>query len=350
MATLIDSHKPPATRNCKPVVIIGKPSEEVRRFWDCANKDIVWGWKRDSGAQHRTVYFSGTLGMETGAVTLDRYFFHYRAKIHTNDADRLGPHLESVQRRYHDAIIGTKRDGKYTIVQMAFGSGSRVDHDRIGRLKLRRPRKSIPNPVLPKPARSVDMESLFRADLYVGSGLSYEAGLPTLCDMHDIFGVDSHDGQSFNVGAEDWLPGAIAAEGETRLQKFSRVHSMALEAVPTLAMNTIADLSRAGQVGKIFTDNVDNLLAKTQVEFERVRGSGVFNEKYPAEFSASNLIVIGVAADRRQIVRQARAKGINVIIVNPCAKVSPNVTHLEYVRPDDLFYKCTAEQFFKRLA
>ena len=40
---------------------------------------------------------------------------------------------------------------------------------------------------------------------------------------------------------------------------------------------------------------------------------------------------------------------MNVVVVNPCKKVSPNVMHLEYVRPDDVFFKCDAEQFFSEV-
>ena len=43
----------------------------------------------------------------------------------------------------------------------------------------------------------------------------------------------------------------------------------------------------------MFTDNVDNLLAKVDIPYERTRGSGVFNEKYPAIFAHRNLIVVG---------------------------------------------------------
>src|SRR4249919_2350039 len=121
---------------------------------------------------------------------------------------------------------------------------------------------------------------------------------------------------------------------------------MAIFAEPTPAMKAIARLVADGKVREVFTDNVDNLLSKTGVQYKRVRGSGVFNERYNVEFSSPRLIVIGVAADRRQVIRQARSCGVNVVVVNPCKKVSPNVMHLEYVRNDDLFFKCDADHFF----
>jgi len=148
------------------------------------------------------------------------------------------------------------------------------------------------------------------------------------------------------VGAADPLPRLLADEGSDRLLRFCQVHTIALLVEPTPAMLAIADLAAAGQIGRVFTDNVDNMLCKTGVSYERVRGSGVFNERYPVTFASPRLVVVGVAADRRQIIRQARAAGLDIIVVNPCKKVSPNVTHLDYLRLKDTFFKLEAQQFF----
>ena len=190
---------------------------------------------------------------------------------------------------------------------------------------------------------------MWPADLYVGSGVSYEAGLPTLCDMHEVFCVDNETQDSFTVGVSDALPRLLAEEGQDRLVKFCRVHVKALFAAPTPAMRAIAELMGAGMIRRIFTDNVDNMLCKTGVAFERVRGSGVFNERHAVEFASPRLIVAGVAADRRQMIRQARAAKLDVIVVNPCKKVSPNVTHLDYLKLHDRFFKWEAQRFFREV-
>jgi hypothetical protein len=235
-------------------------------------------------------------------------------------------------------------------LEFRFGLPTEMDEDRIYRLKLRRPRRRIVMPILPTPTDNFEPAALWPADLYVGSGLSYEAGLPTLCDMHDEFCVDNETQDGFTVGASDRLPASLADEGVDRLKTFCQVHTKALFAEPTPAMCAIADLVAAKKVRRIFTDNIDNILSMTGVAYERVRGSGVFNERYEVDFASPRLIVVGVAADRRQIIRQARAAGLVVILVNPCKKVSRNVTHLDYVRPTDIFFKCGAEAFFARTA
>ena len=111
-------------------------------------------------------------------------------------------------------------------------------------------------------------------------------------------------------------------------------------------MLAIARLHRRGVIRRVFTDNVENMLSKVDVPFERTRGSGVFNERYPASFESPRLVVIGVAADRRSLVRQARADRREIIVVNPCLKVAPMVRHLDYIRPGDRFFQMTAQDFF----
>ena len=318
--------------------------------WRGANRDIIWGWKRDVNSQSRIVYFAGNMSLDDGNIYLSKFFFFLRAKIHQRGSNNFVASLEDARKRFDlrgdAALLDIEKRDDHVVVELAIGQPDEKDLDRTHRLKLRRPRKSIAEPTLPQQVDRVEPDTMLPADLYIGSGVSYEAGLPTLCDMHDFFGVDSHAANGFMVGSQDWLPRVLADEGPARLEKFSTVHTRAVVAEPTEAMRTIAELVRRGAIKKVFTDNVDNLLSKTDVQFERVRGSGVFNERYEVVFASPNLIVVGVAADRRQIIRQARAAGIRIHVVNPCAKVSPNVTHLEYVKPDDIFFKMEARNFF----
>lgn len=332
------------------VPLTGPLQPDQEQHWPGANKDIIWGWKRDVSTQSRSVYFSGSLSRDAGFVVLDRYFFHFRTKI-AGDPNLLIRNVESARERFagRGDPTGLKIDRQrgLTTIEFRFGWPTKADQDRVHRLKLRRPRKRIAAIQTPPPADTIRADSLWPADLYVGSGLSYEAGLPTLCDMHDVFSVDNENQNGFTVGIVDPLPSLLAEEGVCRLVRFCQVHVMALSAELTPAMRAIATLAAARQIGRIFTDNVDNMLCKSGLDFERVRGSGVFNERHEVSFASPRLIVVGVAADRRQIIRQARAAGLAIIVVNPCKKVSPNVTHLDYLRPADAFFKCEAQHFFR---
>jgi len=316
-----------------------------------ANREILWGWKRDVGEQFRVVYFAGALEVSGSSVGLGYRYFFYRHRLPAGEGEQLrdtmarSTLLEQLEPRF--SLACGSKPGLIDL-EVMFGSPRDADLDRSTRLQRRRPRRSWKEIAKAPPVNVFDAASIFPADLYVGSGLSYEAGLPTLCDVHKCFGVDHEDGSDFTVGGKDPLPARLAKDPIGALRDFCRVHVQALSAEPTSAMWTIKRLHDRGLVGKVFTDNVDNLLAKVGVPFERTRGSGVFNERYPAEFASRNLIVIGVAADRRSLVAQARGRKLNVIVVNPCVAVAPRVRHLDYLREHDLFLKITARDFFDR--
>ncbi|HMB42623.1 MAG TPA: hypothetical protein VKM00_01950 [Luteimonas sp.] len=302
------------------------------------------------------VYLSGDMALHGENVVLDRGFFFYKHRVDADVADVLHAQLKNSQARLGE-ILGPveltrercPRTGLHTL-RLHAGTSTAADRDRVRRLQLRKPRPSIRAAVLPEPLPLAGLDRWLPFDLYAGSGVSYEAGLPTLCDMHDAFCLDDHDGHRFTFGAADQLPAWLATDASATFRRFCRLHVDALSAQPSTAQRTMADLFQRGLIGTVMSDNVDNLLCKVDVPFVRTRGSGVFNERFPAEFKTRTLVVVGVAADRREIVRQARAKRMNIVVVNPCTRVSPRVQHLNYVRAGDHFYRATAEQFFQALA
>lgn len=316
-----------------------------------ANREILWGWKRDVGDLFRVVYFAGTLDISGAAVDLGYRYFYYRHRLAAGEAETLRDIMAKssalAELRPKLTLARAPKTGLADLT-MTFGKPRAADLDRSTRLQRRRPRRSWKDVAKAPPVKKFNAGDVFPADLYVGSGLSYEAGLPTLCEVHKYFGVDLEDGSDFTVGAGDPLPGWLAADPDAVIQDFCRVHVQALSAKPTPAMLAIKRLHRQGLIGKVFTDNVDNLLAKVGVPYERTRGSGVFNERYPAKFASPTLVVIGVAADRRSLVKQARGSRLDVVVVNPCASVAPRVRHLDYLRENDLFVKISAEAFFEQ--
>ena len=312
------------------------------------NPNLIWGWKRNAGDNWRAVYFGGELGNVEDHAALTRGYLFYRTRATEAEIQDLHSELkEIVPPTGWPSALKTKQIGNgMAEVRFDMGHPSADDKDRVRRLQLRRPRKHLPQVVMPPALPVVSPAELGKFDIYIGSGLSYEAGLPTLCDMHDAFGVDTPDGTAFTAGSGDPLPSRLKSDLHETLKSFAAVHVGALSAELTPAMNRIAKLHREGKIGKVFTDNVDNMLSKAGIPFERTRGSGVFNEKYPAEFDSPTLVVVGVAADRRSLVKQARAKKLDVVTINPCEKVAPLVRHLDYIRPTDKFYQVSAQQFF----
>lgn len=332
------------------LVLHDKLSAEEAAAWPGCNKEVLWGWKRDRGALSRTVFLEARLALDNGRLHGEEVFFYYRTRVAPSDSERIRRQLETAAGRLRSLGVGAtvrcRRQRGMTVTELELGSRTPRSEELLTRLLRRRPRRAIREPVLPPPRTVMDLGSLLPADLYVGSGVAYEAGLPTLCDMHERFGVDQENGLEFAFGPEDHLPRRLAADPAAVMTSFFDVHVGALSASPTPAMRTIAELASAGQFPAVYTDNVDNMLAKVGVEFARVRGSGVLNERYAVEPRTRRLIVVGVAADRRQLVQQYRSAGAEIVVVNPVLRVSPKVRHLDYIRPGDPFFRTTAHDFF----
>jgi hypothetical protein len=337
------------------VTLLPSLPDRAKRFWPLANKQILWGWKRDDGYSSRLVFYSGRLVLRGQAVGVTEQHLLYVHRTTPDVAREFAATLES-GRGEIEATLGplsvTLRAAAagYAIVEARTGVADARDEHLTRRLRRRRPRRSIPAVPDVEPAALEHLDRLLPADLYIGSGVSYEAGLPTLCDMHDAFCVDEALGMRFALGRDDRLPAELAAAPRDAVQRFCQVHSGALTAEPTQAMRVIADLHAAGLIADVYTDNVDNLLAKTGVPFSRTRGSGVLNERCEVALPSPGLIVVGVAADRREVVAQARSRGRTVAVVNPCERVAPHVRHLTYLRKGDAFVKTTADAFFRQLA
>jgi hypothetical protein len=337
------------------VTLVPSLSDRAARFWPLANKQILWGWKRDDGYSSRLVFYTGRLVRRGQAVgVMDQHLLY----VHRTTAEVAAELAASLEAGHDDieatlgALAVTVRPAArgHAVVEARAGAADPRAEELTRRLRRRRPRRSIAAVPALEPAPLESLESLLPADLYIGSGVSYEAGLPTLCEMHDAFCVDDSSGTRFAHGRDDRLPAALAVAPRSAVARFCQVHTGALTAEPTPAMRRIAELHASGLIGEIYTDNVDNLIAKTGVPFVRTRGSGVLNERCEVAPPSPRLIVVGVAADRRDVVTQARARRRQVIVVNPCERVAPHVRHLTYLTNGDVFFKTTADTFFGQLA
>jgi hypothetical protein len=327
----------------------GLSAAQMRAF-PSANQEVLWGWKRDRGSLSRTVFLEARVRLSADELIGTNIHFFYRTRLPRDEAspveDCLLAGMTALRSHGFASEMSLRSEREMIVTEVAVGRASPRAAELLARLVRRRPRRRLDNAVLPPSLPIARAASFLPADFYVGSGVAYEAGLPTLCDMHERFGVDRADGSDFAFGLDDTLPGRLACDPIEVFTRFFDVHVGAVRASPTHAMQRMHELFESGHVGSIYTDNVDNLLTKAGLPFVRVRGSGVLNERFPVEPSRERLIVVGVAADRREIVRQYRRAGAEIVVVNPVNKVSPRVRHLDYIREADPFFRTTAHEFF----
>jgi NAD-dependent SIR2 family protein deacetylase len=321
---------------------------------------IIWGWKRDSPdpALSRLVYFGGRHVLDSTGTWIDNPFLFY---AHWGDAAALAPLAAAVREPLPPGPFAATTDFEViptgpdrVLVRILSGRPTPEDLDRLRRLAARQPDETPPTPPQVPSSTEFNLRAsgITGCDLLAGSGLSYEAGLPMLKEIHDLFWVD--DGYTdFCLGARDQLPRLLHADLAGMFRRFADWHIQAARTEPSAAHQSLFHLRQAGFLHHVFTDNIDKLFDLAGMpDYTQVRGSGVVNEFYPATFHpASNaLLVVGVSADRRGIIAQARQHGLRLVVVNPYIPVSPGAKNLDYLREGDIYFHLSAGEALPRLA
>jgi len=325
------------------------------RRWSTANRSVMWGWKRDEGKFQRVIVFIGEISRDTNyAVYLKRWFFYYRNRCNFSEAETLKTYFDSEEILScigRASIVRDRKTGLFTI-EVRGGPERKYGDYLLSRLMNRRRRKSICLGKFPSPCTEpFDLEIHKPLAIYVGSGLSYEAGLPTLAEMHERFGVDSKSKGCFTFGADDPVPRALSINVPKTFAEFVSLHLQSMETEPSNSHRAIARLISEKYVVRLLTDNIDNLFSHLDVDFMRTRGIGIFNEPHKINFDRQEktLLVGGVAADRRSVIKQARQQGLKIVVVNPYLPVSPNSQNLSYIRAQDIWYNLTMEDFLREI-
>ncbi len=312
------------------------------------SRSVLWGWKRDAGSLSRIIYLSGRIERrEDQIVFCDPYLFYrhsaprvdietLRERINRGDAETL----RALGFRHH-----VKSLGRLAVLSLEMGTAKPFDRALVTRLRRRRPHMVVDRDLIEEHP-TFDLSGYSPFDLYAGSGLSYEAGIPTLSSAHEAFGVDDPARGEFLFGRDDPVPGALATDPLAMLRRMVEVDRACIAARPSKSHRIIADLYRRGWIGKIFTDNVDDLFEQCAIPYVVTRGTGIFNDPVQPEFSttARSLLVVGISADRRSVIHHARRKGLKIVVINPHLPVSPRSRNLDYLHEGDIFLRRTASE------
>src|ERR1041385_5169224 len=172
-----------------------------------ANPDVLWGWKRDTGPRQRVIAFGGVIDIRGNqTVCLNDWFFFFRTRA---EMPAIAAIYSLLQNRSVSQQIGTPRVWKcnrtgWTTLERSGGPAISGRMPLIMRLLRRRPRPRVPLGLFPCPTTAkLDLQALAPVAAYVGSGLSYESGLPTLASVHEDFGVDRLGSGRVTFGSED---------------------------------------------------------------------------------------------------------------------------------------------------
>lgn len=201
-----------------------------------------------------------------------------------------------------------------------------------------------------------EIKKFLPAQIEMGCGPSIEVGIPPLYEMHESYKVQSHEENGkFYFLEEDDLMVNLIAKPEEMYKRFSYVPEVIIKAKPTKAYDTFGRLYKKGVfTGTVFNNNFDRLVKRYNIpEFIlRIYDKDNYLPKLDFDESAKSLICIGTHADRRQVQRQARAAGKQVIFIDPEGFYNEGGFEeypIEGPRTGDIIYKTTFEKAMKEL-
>lgn len=184
----------------------------------------------------------------------------------------------------------------------------------------------------------------------IGSGLSAESGLPLLGKIHNLFEVDNMETGQLVFGVADNLPTRIVNNVDLEFQNFCQFTIDAMAAEPSDSHRMITYLYEKGIIKHAFTDNMDNILEKVNVPYVPTRLS-IFPDRFPVKFDpeVKSLLVVGVAVDRRDVIKQARKARLKIIAINPVFGVAPFSRNMDYLCRGDIFFRKTAKEALSKI-
>src|SRR3989344_9326968 len=320
---------------------------------------VLWDWKRDKVIdgrrlpESRTVYFSADLAEENGIINISRAYFFLDTRAPEEEITIIKKqvgHPRQIGNYYLDVQTWPAGFDKYLRLRMSVGQPTEYDHLSDGRRLKGRPRITIAPPQLVSEHSSYDLSRFAPFAVCVGSGLSAESELPLLGSIHNLFEVDDFSSGELVFGKSDKLPIRIATDVEGEFKKFCEFTIKAIKALPADSHLLIAALFKKGTVKQVFTDNMDDILGKVSVPYIRTRLS-IFPDRFPAQFdpNVKSLLVVGVAVDRRDVIKQARRAGLKIIAINPVMGVAPHSRNMDYLRKGDLLFRETAQKALPKI-
>ena len=158
------------------------------------------------------------------------------------------------------------------------------------------------------------------AQIEMGCGPSIAAGIPPLYDMHEIYKVQNHITGKFYFAEQDDLILSIINNPEQMYFKFSKTPITCIKAKHTKGYKIFNNLYQDGTFrGIVYNNNFDRLVKRFNIKetILRVYDLDSYIAPFYADENVKSLICMGCHADRRQIQRQAREKGLKVIYIDP---------------------------------
>jgi len=316
------------------------------------------GWSEDSSGRRRIVHYRYQYGLDytfpvPRLILSDLYIYHSL----TAPAPEIAAYAQEIQRWLELGRWRLKTDGWHR-GDLLFSSAEYDDHpqdERAGRdtppgfrtldvcflsedHKVPRTVRNLPWDVLAggirvkeqrgEPTYADDLSGLLDHlpfQVEVGCGTSIEAGIPPLHYLHEVYRVTSRTDNSltqshaFTMTPEaDTFVREMLLDAPAKAESLTRMFAECFTAQPTPAHQALKALHDAGVlVGPVITHNFDVLSARAGLPEVFVRRYDQKIPPVPLLDEAKALLVVGLHADRREVQRRAREKGMKIFFVDP---------------------------------
>ena len=173
----------------------------------------------------------------------------------------------------------------------------------------------------PKYTKDVrDILDYLPAQVEMGCGPSIDANIPPLHNMHETYKVQNHETGCFYLSEQDdLLVDVISNEKKMRL-KFAEVPMACFSADLTDGYKTFGELYKLGYFkGVVYNNNFDRIVKRMGIpeKILRIYDINEYIARPVFEDDVKSLICMGCHADRRQVERQARERGLKIIFIDP---------------------------------
>lgn len=191
------------------------------------------------------------------------------------------------------------------------------------------------------------------AQIELGCGPSYEAGVPPLHELHYCYSINEPLSKKFIIKAsKDLFFNSLISNTESKYIELTGVFAKIINAKLTNFYSIINKLFHYHYlVGPVITNNFDGLhlrFGRDELYVRKYEESTIV-PKINFHPLACSLIVIGSHADRRFVQESARQQGLKVIYVDPEGWWINNKFFsypLESPQDQDIVFKRTASEFF----
>ena len=200
------------------------------------------------------------------------------------------------------------------------------------------------------------IEKYLPAEVEIGSGASYEIGIPPLHNLHHYFYISDKNKKSYFGGNDDNLIKDFSDNEEKFLKKTAEIITSSIKIKEGIFHKNLTEMyKKKFFIGNINVNSFDALHLRSGVikeKFLRDWNKDKLRPIFSKQKKSKALFVIGLHADRRQTQQYAREQGLKIIHVDSEGFSRDNfITKYskESMQDSDILIRAKASEFGKVL-